>query len=146
MRSLTHGRNRARLIAVLVAIVAMIGLSGAIAAPAQAATPCVASTGAKVCFNPDGEHLYVYDTAADGMAATAFYTFNDWDDDDWVRAENNGGAGSVLDWDLSLAENVLICFVATATERDVIITQSESSGYRSAGDGSHRGECPLLVW
>ncbi|MEU6247172.1 hypothetical protein [Glycomyces sp. NPDC047010] len=142
MRSLTNSHNRARLFAVLVAFVAMIGLSGAIASPAQAATPCVDSTGAKVCFNPDGEHLYIYDTDADGMAATGFYNTGSG----WIRAENNGSAGSVLHLNLDLPESGRICFVATATEHDVIIYQGESSGWRSAADGSYLGSCPTLTW
>ncbi|SDE11169.1 hypothetical protein [Glycomyces harbinensis] len=143
MRSLELRGNRRRLLAVLTALVAMAGLSGAFAAPAQAAIGnCVQTSGAKVCFDPNGDHLYVYDTAADGMAATGFCTFGQG----WFRAENNGSAGSRLDRDLTLSDSTLICYVATATEQDEIIHQSMGSDWISAGNGSRGGDCPELTW
>jgi len=146
MNTVRSGRTRARITMVLLAIAAMVGLSGLVASPAQAAYGnCVGdSTGARVCIDPDGELLRVCDTAADGHHASAAYRGNH--DGAYYEAGAYGGDGTCKVFNFDMAENDNICYVAMVVEgNDIQYWYTVDSGVVSAGDGRVLpGWCPYF--
>lgn len=92
-----------RSVSTVIAALVTVGTFGANAAPAAAAqgappssATCVSTTGSKVCFEADGDRLWVGDTRADGHHAEGFIvvyaggeigTFVSW-------CENTSGAST----------------------------------------------------
>lgn len=145
MKSIELSRTRTRVAAVLLAIVAGIGLSGLIGAPAQAAYGnCVGDeNGARVCFNPDDELLRVCDTKADGYHASAAYRGSD--DSAYYEAGAYGGNGTCTVFDFDMPENTAICYFAmTANGDDWKSFYYDGNRWISAGNGARGGVCPSV--
>lgn len=153
MKTNERGRTRSRIAALLLALVAGIGLSGLVANPAQAAYGnCVGvqygepSAGAWVCFDPAGELLRVCDTAGDGHHASAAVRGSA--DSQWFEVGSYGGIEDpcrVKNFDMP--EDSRICYAALVVEGDAIQWEyTRHSGWVSAGNGSVSGSCPYLDW
>jgi hypothetical protein len=143
MATIKMGRNKARITALLLAVLTTLGFSGLIAAPAQAAVQivCVWTSGASACFNPDGEKLTVCDTAPDSDHAAAAYRGNH--DSSWAYKHEYGGNGACTTFDFTMAEDTYIAFHAVRMNGgDVVGPPSPCSGWVSAGTGAISGSCP----
>lgn len=83
------------------------------AAPASATSSVCASTCAgSAYFNSYGEHLYVYDNAADGLAVVVWNQRYDLGGG-WYQGWNTTGSGTVRHFDLSIPDgtpfNYYVC-------------------------------------
>ncbi|SDD54475.1 hypothetical protein [Glycomyces harbinensis] len=141
--------TRTRLAALLLAVMAGIGLSGLVAAPAQAEYGnCVGLTatewrieGAWVCFEPEDELLKVCDTEPDGHHASAAVRGSA--DDHWFEVGAYGGYLTCRTRDFNMPEDSHICYAAMIVEGNAIqYIYPTYSGWVSARDGALNGGCP----
>lgn len=86
--------------------------------------------GAAVCFQPYGEHLYIFDLASDGHHPVARYYRSDKSGLKIKHA--NIGAGGYYDHDLSIPESGWINYQACNYENDTPLSCSDFSGYLPA--------------
>jgi hypothetical protein len=149
MRTNNRGRIRSRIAALLLSMVAAVGLSGLIANPAYAAYGnCVGveygelGAGSWVCFNPVDELLKVCDTAGDGHHASAAVRGSA--DDHWFEIGSYGGIENPCRTkDFNMPEDSHICYTAMVVEGDEVQWwYLVNSGWISAADGSYAGQCP----
>lgn len=83
----------------------------------------VYTTGAKVGWNPTGEHLGICDTKADGHHPVAFYYLSTSPGYEY-RADANVGNGGCADLNFDLPESATIEYAACNAEGDTLLNCS----------------------
>jgi hypothetical protein len=91
--------------------------------PAVTYAHWVSTTGAKVGWNPTGEHLGICDTKADGHHPVAFYYLST-DPGYEFRADANVGNGGCADLNFDLPESASIEYAACNAEGDTLLNCS----------------------
>jgi hypothetical protein len=83
----------------------------------------VSTTGAKVGWNPTGEHLGICDTAADGHHPVAFYYLSTRPGYEY-RADASVGNGGCADLNFDLPESATIRYAACNAEGETLLNCS----------------------
>lgn len=106
------------------------------ASPASAATVCASVSGAKACLQTYGDHIYLYDTAADSAHPEVYFVLENagyavaWG---WCR--QTGGANTVADCNFNFPESSTVHFVAARVDGN---TLKDYSGVKSGYAGAAR--------
>ncbi|WP_327189199.1 hypothetical protein [Streptomyces xinghaiensis] len=102
--------------------------------PASAATVCASISGAKACVETYGDHIYLYDTAADGAHPEVYFVLEDAGYAvafGWCR--QTGGNNTVADCNFDFPESSYVHFVAARVDGQ---TLEDYSGVKSAYAGA----------
>ncbi|MCM2580261.1 hypothetical protein [Streptomyces meridianus] len=101
---------------------------------ASAATVCASISGAKACVETYGDHIYLYDTAADGAHPEVYFAL---EDAGYAVAfgycRQTGGANTVADCNFDFPESSYVHFVAARVDGS---TLEDYSGVHTAYAGA----------
>ncbi|WP_200258759.1 hypothetical protein [Streptomyces sp. HSG2] len=104
------------------------------APPASAATTCASVSGAKACFESYGDHIYLYDTAADGAHPEVYFILENAGYAvafGWCR--QTGGNNTVADCNFDFPESSNVHFIAARVDGSTLESYSNvKSAYSGA--------------
>jgi hypothetical protein len=86
---------------------------------------CVSITGAKACFNPDGDDLSITDTASDGFRAAASWVVN-YSRDTPDCVDKNGADNGTVVCEHDLREGKVIALTAAVRDGDRTVDYSDN--------------------